>query len=165
MTSENFRVPQRQVKVRVKLEGGQDLNGLMYVPSLSHGGSAGRLIDRLNENADSFMPLTVGIKTHLLNVRRIVLVRVEDETEERVEQEIEEKESEYSRRLRVRMRLATGDVITGLLSYLRPKGQERLLDYLNTERRFLPLHVDRLIYVNRLQIGSVFELDDEPSSF
>ncbi|MEM1181184.1 MAG: hypothetical protein AAGM22_22770 [Acidobacteriota bacterium] len=157
--AEMFRVPQRQVKVRVKLEGGQDLNGTMYVPVIGEAGSPGRLIDRLNENADAFMPLTVGNKTHLLNVRRVVLVRVEDKGEEQVEQKIEESQAEYSRQLQVRMRLASGEVITGLLAYLRPKGQERLLDYLNSERRFLPLHVDRLVYVNRLQLVSIFELN------
>lgn len=158
--AEKYRVPQRQVKVRVKLEGGQDLTGMMYVPTVGEAGNPGRLLDRLNENADAYMPLTVGNKTHLLNVRRVVLVRVEDKGEEQVVQKIEESQAEYSRQIQVRMRLAPGDVITGLLAYLRPKGQERLLDYLNTERRFLPLHVDRLVYVNRLQIVSVFELGD-----
>lgn len=158
--AEMFRVPQRQVKVRVKLEGGQDLTGLMYVPVMGETGGPGRLLDRLNENADAFLPLTVGNKTHLINARRVVLVRVEDKGEEQVEQKIEESQADYSRQLQVRMRLATGEVITGILAYLRPKGQERLLDYLNTERRFLPLHVDRLVYVNRLQMVSIFELGD-----
>ena len=154
---ENFRVPQRQVKVRVKLEG-QELTGHMYVPAVGESGNPGRLIDRLNENADAYLPLTVGDRTHMLNVRRIVLVRVEDKGEEQVEQKVEENQAEYSRQIQVRMRLASGEVITGLLAYLRPKGQERLLDYLNTERQFVALHVDRLVYVNRLQIVSVFEM-------
>ena len=158
---EIFRVPHREVKVRVKLVGGQELTGIMYVPTIGISGGPGRLLDRLNDESDTFVPLTVGERTHLLQRAQILLVRVEDDEEDRIEAAIEEQESLYSLEVRVRLQLTSGEKIAGALGYLRPMGQERLLDYLNSERRFIALHVDRLIYLNKSQIVSALEMNDQ----
>lgn len=157
---ESFRVPQRKVKVRVKLTGGQDLNGVMYVPTYGPSGTPGRLLNRLNQDDEMFIPLTVGSATHLVQRGQILLVRLDDEVEEDAEEAIAEDEA--YRHLEVRFRLTSGDVFTGSLFYMMPREQERLQDYLNLERRrFIPLHVDRLVYVNRFAIVSAQAVEGE----
>lgn len=156
----SFRVPQRKVNVRVKLTGDQNLNGVMYVPTYGPSGTAGRLLDRLNQDDEMFIPLTVGQHTHLVQRAQILMVRVDDDVEEDAEEAIAEDEA--YRHLEVRFRLTSGDVFTGSLFYMMPREQERLQDYLNLERRrFIPLHVDRLVYVNRTAIVSAQAVEGE----
>ena len=67
-----------------------------------------------------------------------------------------------SRHLLVRMHLTSGVDVVGHLSYLLPQDHERLQDYLNTERRFIPVHVDnKLTYINRDQVISVLSLRED----
>ncbi|MCG8455695.1 MAG: hypothetical protein MI919_05390 [Holophagales bacterium] len=157
---ESIRIPQRQVDVRVKIFGGQELNGLMYVPETGPDGGPGRLLERLNLEEQMFIPLTAGDKTHLVQRDQILLIRVDDEAEEDAEDAIAEDET--YRHLEVRVRLTSGDTFTGSLFYKLPPDQERLQDYLNLERRrFIPLHVGRLVYLNRFHIVSAQAIEGE----
>ena len=62
----------------------------------------------------------------------------------------------------VKVHLASGAEIIGQLSYVQPQDHERLQDYLNTTRRFIPLRVQsKLVYVNRQQVVSVIALRGE----
>ena len=70
---EIFRTPQRMVPVRVLLEDGQKLEGGFYVPATGPDGNPGRLLDRLNDASEEFLPLAGRYET-LLNKACIVTV-------------------------------------------------------------------------------------------
>ncbi len=158
---EEFRVPQRQVEVSVHLLDGQNLDGLMFVPALGPDGEPGRLIDRLNLAAEDFLPLQEkDSSTHLIQEHRILTVRVpNDEVEEGTEKEIED--SQYCQHCRVEFRLTSGLGLKGHLYFVQPQNHLRLCDYLNSGKRFIPLHAEGgLIYVNREQIISARSFED-----
>ncbi len=154
-------VLQREVEVELHLQDGRDLAGTMFVPLIGPDGGPGHLIDRLNEESEEFVALREDQRIHLIHETRILTVRVEDDAvEERVEREIEESPS--SHRLLVKMHLTSETEIIGQLSYVQPRDHERLQDYLNTSRRFIPLRVQsQLLYVNRQQVVSVVPLRGE----
>ncbi len=157
----DLAVLQREVEVELHLQDGRDLEGTMFVPLIGPDGGPGHLIDRLNEESEEFVALKEDQRVHMIHETRILTVRVDDdEVEERVEKEIEEAPS--SHRLLVKIHLTSGAEIIGQLSYVQPRDYERLQDYLNTSRRFLPLRIqNQLLYVNRQQVVSVFALRGE----
>ena len=155
-------VLQREVQVHLHLQDGRDLNGTMFVSAIGPDGGPGHLIDRLNEESEEFVALRENDqRTHLIHETRILTVQIDhDEVEERVEKEIEE--APRSHHLLVKIHLSSGAEIIGQLSYVQPEDHERLQDYLNTTRRFIPLRVeDKLVYVNRQQVVSVIALSGE----
>ncbi len=157
----DLAVLQREVEVELHLQDGRDLEGTMFVPLIGPDGGPGHLIDRLNEESEEFVALRENQRIHLIHETRILTVRVDDDAvEERVEREIEEAPS--SHRLLVKMHLTSEAEIIGQLSYVQPQDHERLQDYLNTARRFIPLRVQsQLLYVNRQQVVSVVPLRGE----
>ena len=158
---EEFAVPKREVRVRVLLQDGRELGGVMYAPASGPDGGPGQLLDQLNQEAKDFLVLREGQRTHVIREARILTVAVlEDPVEERVEQQIEH--SAGGRHLLVKLHLTSGAEILGNLSYVQPLERERLQDFLNTRPRFIPLRVhNKLLYVNRLQIVSAVALRGE----
>ncbi len=155
-----FAVPQREVKVVVLLQDGRELTGVVYVPETGPDGEPGRLIDRLNQEPE-FLALKEGRSTHLIHETRILTVTIlGDEVEDRGERQIEGMAGK--RRLLLKIHLVSGAEIIAKLSYLAPHDHERLQDYLNTRRHFIPVRVqERLLYLNRRQIVSVVALRGE----
>ena len=63
------------VAVRVTLENGRTVEGGLYVPAIGPDGQPGRLLDRLNDEAEQFLPLA-GRHETLLNKSAIVSVQL-----------------------------------------------------------------------------------------
>ncbi len=156
-----FAVPQREVEVEVLLRDGRELSGEVYVPETGPYGEPGHLIDRLNQESEDFLALTVGAHTHLVHETGILTVTVVDgEVEEQIARQIED--STRKRQLLVKIHLTSGKELIARLTYVQPLEQQRLQDVLNTRRRFIPVRAqDRLVYVNRRQIVSVVSLRGE----
>ncbi len=157
----DFAVPQREVRVKVLIQDGRALSGEVYVPETGPYGEPGHLIDRLNQESEDFLALKVDHKTHLIQETRILKVTVLDgDIEEQIERQIED--SARKQHLLVKIHLTSGDEIIATLSYVQPLGHERLQDYLNTQRRFIPVRSqNQLVYINRRQIVSVVGLRGE----
>lgn len=158
---ENLSVPQREVSVRLHLLDGRDLEGITYVPAIGPDGEPGQLIERLNKASEQFIAFTEGQKTYLVHEARILTVTIDnDEVEEAAEKKLDV--DGVSQRLLVKIHLASGLEIIGNLFYVQPPDHARLRDFLNTERRFIPVMVkEELTYVNRGQIVSVVALRGE----
>ncbi len=156
-----FAVPQREVRVQILLQDGRELSGEVYVPETGPYGEPGHLIDRLNQESEDFLALKVSHNTHLVHETQILTVTVLDgEVEEQIEKQIED--SARKRHLLVKIHLTSGAELIANLSYVQPLEQERLQDYLNTRRRFIPVRFqNQLLYVNRRQIVSAVGLRGE----
>jgi hypothetical protein len=148
-----LRTPQRMVAVRVILENGRAVEGGLYVPAIGPDGQPGRLLDRLNDDTERFLPLAGRYET-LLNKSAIVSVQLASghERAENIEQEI-------AREQQVRMVLRQGEIVDGWIRYLMPEEKARLLDYLNAAPAFIAvLGERRVILVQRRFILSIQEL-------
>ncbi len=157
----DFAVPQRAVRVQVLLQDGRQLTGEVFVPETGPYGEPGHLIDRLNQESEDFLALKVDHHTHLILGTRILTVTIlAGEVEEQIEKQIEN--SARKRDLLIKIHLTSGAEIIAKLAYVQPLEHERLRDYLNTRRRFIPVRFqNRLLYVNRRQITSVIGLRGE----
>ena len=155
-----FRVPQREVPVIVELRDGSERRGHLYASASGPGGRPGRLIDRLNDDEERFLPLTDGGRGWLLNKDWIVRVAVD------VDHRALELESEAgAHRVEVRFEMASGSAIEGTVFYTMPPDKQRLLDYLNSEGRFIPLRHDGGAWlINRDHITQVTNRSDGAES-
>ena len=121
-----------------------------------------QLLDLLNHEADRFLPLTEGRKTHILHVPRILTVTVlDDGCEEHAREQLAV--GPGKRQLLVKFYMNSGKEIIGKVSYVQPHEQERLLDYLDNSRiRFIPVQAQaQLVYVNRHETISALGLRGE----
>ncbi|MFQ6023303.1 MAG: hypothetical protein ACE5NW_11325 [Acidiferrobacterales bacterium] len=148
-----LRTPQRVVPVRVLLEDGRTVEGGFYAPAAGPDGGPGRLLDRLNDGLEEFVPLAGRYET-LISKAWMVTIQLPGDQED-----AEGIESEVAREQRVRITLPRGKVVEGWIRYLMPEERGRLLDYLNTAPHFIPLvGENRITLVNRRFIVSVQEL-------
>ena len=150
---DTLRTPQRMVAVRVLLDDGRTVDGGLYVAAIGPDGRPGRLLDRLNDDEERFLPLAGRYET-LLNKSAIVSIQLASghERAEGIEETV-------AREQQVQMVLSQGDVVEGWIRYLMPEEKARLLDYLNTAPRFIAVIGERrVMLVQRRYIVSIQEL-------
>lgn len=141
------------VPVRVRLEDGRALDGGFYVPTMASEGRPGRLLDRLNDDTEYFLPLAGRYET-LLNKEWIVTVQLASGHDQ-----LEGIEEDFASEQRVRIDLAAGESLEGWIRYLMPEEKTRLLDYLNCAPRFIAVMSEpRVTLVQRRFIVGVEEL-------
>jgi len=157
---ETLRVPKRAVEVRLLLEGGESLEGALYVPPTGPYGGPGRLIDRLNDEAEAFMPLVSdGSHTHLVSKTRILTLEIEAGQED-----LEPIDTFASRELLVSIETVGGLTLSGRLVFVMPPGQRRTLDFLNAAPPFISLaDEDKTTLIRRSGIISVREQEENPT--
>ncbi len=152
MTS--FRVPQRRVEARIRLGDGRQLQGTLFTAEAGPGGAPGRLADRLNDAQERFFPFVADGVGRLLNKSGVVLVVLgAGAGEAELPAEVADRE------VAVRLTLRSGEEIQGHLPYTMPPERGRLLDYLNSASRFVPIRVgEELCLVN---LRYVVDLQEE----
>jgi hypothetical protein len=154
-----FRVPQREIKVRITMEGGEELAGVLYVPAAGHGGGPGRLGERLNDEEEKFIPLAEARGPFLVNKNRVMMVELPP-GEEELEFQIGEQAVERA----VEIGLKGGLRLTGCLKYTMPVEKGRILDYLNAAPLFIPMLRDRRgVLLNSNFLVSLKDLDSSRS--
>jgi hypothetical protein len=152
-----FQVPQRTVSVRAYLEGGHELDGVLFAPASGPDGAPGRLCDRLDEEQERFIALRQGEQTDLVNKRSIVWLRLTGE-----DARLESHEGETAREVRVRVWVDGDRVVEGMVAYTMPPEKARILDYLNAAPPFVPIHGEEgLTLVNRDRVLRVQDLAGE----
>lgn len=144
-----FQVPQVEMTVRILVRGGREIEGgLFYAPSRP-GGAPGHLGDRLND-PEEFLPVAAGTGSRLLNKECILTVSL---GAGHLDELPEDAAAEH---VRVRLALVDGSIVDGRLVYAMPPGQSRVLDYLNSGPRFVPVeHHGGVTMVNRTAIVEV----------
>lgn len=148
-----FRTPRRVVPVRVLLDDGRQLDGGLYAPGARADGTPGRLVDRLNDDTEEFLPLAGRYET-LLNKACIISIELAKGAEQS-----EGIENAVAREQQVNIALIGGTTVSGWIRFLMPEERGRLLDYLNAAPRFVPIICDnRVTLIHRRFIVSVEEL-------
>ena len=152
-----FKVPSRAVPSVVCLPDGSTVDGKLFVPSSGPSGAPGRLVDRLNDDAEHFLPLALKDHPELLNKDCIVWVRPADAAD--VVEELPPGSAEHS----VRIALSVGGDVEGVVRYVPHPARSRLLDYFNEAPRFVAIDGRLPLLVNRRFMVRVDDLSREPS--
>lgn len=149
---EVYRVPKFQVPAEVLLVGQEPMRISLHLSEHNERRTGReRPSDLLNGNK-TFLPARAEERETGLIRREAVMVLTVDAREEAEEGE-RDAVPEQSRRQRVRVYLEDGREVEGLVTYLRPAGQQRVQDFLNSAEQFFPLRegdVVRLVNKHRI---------------
>lgn len=151
-----FRVPSRTIEGLVALEDGRELQGRLYVPVSGPDGRPARVLDRLNDDGERFIPLAVdagrGLLVHKRWIRTVRLSEAEEAAPDDGEDGLE---------VTVRVTLNGGQLLRGTFRYTMPPDHSRLMDFLNDAPRFLPLLLPgEVVLINRDYIVCVAGLNE-----
>lgn len=160
MPTNIFQVPQRKVPVRIRFGDGRLVMGTFYVPDVGPDGAPGRLIDRLNSDEESFLPLTCGAGQCIVSKVEMDSIELTAGAEDPPSEE--DAAAEYV--LGVRFTLRQGEGIEGRIRFAAPPERRRLLDYLNSAPAFIRVNVDGgTTYLAKRAIVTVAEVDAPPA--
>lgn len=134
---EMYRVPRREVPVRILVDDGRTLDGTLFTAEGSAGGQPEDVMHLLNATDEDFIPLVSGKDSFLLNKAGIIWVQVTGEPARELA-----RESATGNAVPVRMSLAGGISVVGTMIIVMPQERSRVKDYLNASGRFLPLFGD-----------------------
>jgi hypothetical protein len=132
---EIYRVPRREVPVRILLDDGRTLDGTFFTAETGVGGRPEDVLQHLNDSDKDFVPLVCGADSFLLNKAGIIWAQVSGAAAKEIAVE-----AGSGRHVPVRLSLAGGISVVGKLVIVMPAERSRVLDYLNATGRFLPLY-------------------------
>jgi len=136
-----YKVPKVETHVRILLDDGRTLDGTMFTSVTGPHGGPETILDRLADPSEEFVPLACGDDRLLLNKRGIILLQCSfDAIGPPPDRPI-------GKEVLVRMSLAGGTSILGRLDIRMPPERARVLDYLNSAPRFVPLLGDQQVTV------------------
>jgi len=148
-----FRVPKQRAEVEVVLPGGATHRVAVFLSEFASSHEGGeRLSDLLNGKGDFFPAVAVeSDEVVFLNRATIAVARVDPAFERDPATELTlPTEHEVS------IRLADGQQIEGLISFVLPPERSRLMDFLNESPPFFRLlQKDRVSLVNKHHVASI----------
>lgn len=154
---EIYRIPRREMSVRILLDDGRSIDGSLFTSDTGPGGRPMDLLHHLNDPSEEFVPLSSGADRFLLNKAGIIWAQASGEAAREIAEE-----SLGGHRVPVRLSLAGGVSLVGTLSIVMPPERSRVLDYLNSAGRFVPLFGEGTVtLVQRGFVVVVRAADDE----
>ncbi len=137
---EMYRIPRREVAVRILLDDGRTIDGSFFAHEAGPGGEPQHVLAHLNDSADDFVPLVCGHVSFLLNKAGIIWVQVTGSAAQEIADQVA-----AARHVPARLSLAGGLSVIGTLAIMMPPERSRVVDYLNAAGRFLPLFGDGVV--------------------
>jgi hypothetical protein len=130
-------IPRRRVPVSVRLNDNSVVSGELYAEVKGSDGAPGRVLDRLNDPLETYLPLAANDRHILLNKSGIATVRLAIE-----EGGALSRGQTSDRELRVSIILSSGERLDGRIR-ASLENHARLLDYLNsTKQMFFAIEDD-----------------------
>jgi hypothetical protein len=131
---EIYRIPRREIPVRVLLDDGRTLDGTLFTHESGPGGRPQDVLHHLNESEGDFVPLVCGRDSFLVNKAGIVWVELAGEPAQEITSN-----AVGAQHVLARLRIAGGASVAGTLAIVMPPERSRVLDYLNAAGRFVAL--------------------------
>ncbi len=149
-----FWVARRRVKARIRLADENIIDGELYTSVERAGGDPGRLLDRLNNMSEKFIPVATAGRHLLLSKSAITMLEIENGR-----YEIEYLDKPDAREIGVTITFSERRSVSGTFFARLPDAHRRALDYLNMSRcPFLALYCNgRAVLVNVDRIQHVTE--------
>jgi hypothetical protein len=145
-----YQVPRREVGATVVLDDGRTLECKLFTAVASPEGGPQRVLERLNDSDEEFVPVACDDDRFLVSKPGIVTVQISDSDE------LTAMETDAGREVPVRLCLAGGISLVGRFRVVMPPERARVIDYLNEAARFVPLFgEDRVTLVQRSYIVTV----------
>jgi hypothetical protein len=132
---EIYRIPRREVPVRILVDDGRTLDGTLFTAETGVSGHPEDVLEHLNDTDKGFVPLLCGADSFLLNKAGIIWAQVSGEAAKEIAAD-----AGSGRHVPVRLSLAGGLSVMGKFVIVMPAERSRVLDYLNAAGRFLPLY-------------------------
>lgn len=153
---EIYRIPRREVEVRILLDDGRILDAALFTAENAAGSRAENVLHLLNGGNVEFFPLVSGNDSFLLSKAGVIWVQLTGDAAREIA-----RESEAGHEVPVRLTLAGGMTLVGSLMILMPPERSRVVDYLNAASRFLPLFGEGIVtLVQRRFVVSVRSSED-----
>ncbi|MFN0063956.1 MAG: hypothetical protein ACKVPX_15725 [Myxococcaceae bacterium] len=150
---EELRVPKRQARVELRWPGGKTQSVAVYLAEFASTHTGAQRISELLNGRDAFVP------AFDVEAEAVVFLRCTNISVVRVQADLEPSDAEQHtlpQEHEVRITLMDGTTVSGLMSYVRPPGRERVMDFLNEESRFFPLlDKDQTLLVNKEHVARV----------
>ncbi len=147
---QEYQVPRREVHSRILLDDGRILDCVMFTAVTARDGGPQRVIDRLNDSGEEFVPVSCRDDRFLVNKSGIVTVQITDRDE------VAAMRTDSGRESAVRISLTGGISLVGRFEISMPPERSRVIDFLNIASRFVPLFgEDRVTLVQRSYIVAV----------
>ena len=145
---DTFRIPRAEIEAKILLADGDEITGQVFVPEVGPSGRPGRMVDRLSDEQEPFLPVATANGPVLVNIEQILTVRVQED------QSLEDENA--TEVVEVHLRMAGGATVVGRVGYAMPAERSRLLDYLNAEPCFVKIEQDHgVVLVQRRFINNV----------
>jgi hypothetical protein len=152
---EVFRVPQREIPVTVRLIDGSSHEGRLFAPAAGPDGAPGRLIDRLNDDDEHFIPLAAPGGGFLISKSALVAIHLGPE-----DGRLEKHEGGQAEEVEVAVVLEGGVELKGRVSYSLPPEKRRILDFFNATLGYVPIEQgDGMVLFNRDHVIRVRDLN------
>jgi hypothetical protein len=135
-----YRIPRREVPVRILLDDGRTLEGRLFTDESGPGGVPEDVLHHLNESEDDFIPFMCGSDSVLLNKAGIIWVQLSGDPARKLAKDVA-----GGRNVPARLTLAGGLSVLGTLAIVMPPQRSRVLDHLNSAGRFVPLFGDSVV--------------------
>ena len=154
---EIYRVPRREVLVRILVEDGRTLEGTLFTAESGAGGYPEDVLQHLNHQDESFVPLLSGDESFLLNKAGIVWVQLTGSAAMEIRDEVG-----VGRPVPVVFSLAGGSSVAGTVVIVMPLERSRALDYLNSAGTFVPVFVEGTATLVQRRFIVTVRCGDEP---
>jgi len=134
---DDLKVPKRRVPASITLAGGLQTRVAFFLSDVAPGHPGHELLCDLLEDEAPFLPAAESETGAIAFISRAALVVVEAGADaERGPGEDLALPTEFA----VEVTVVEGQRLRGHVSYVRPPDRARLVDFLNDDRQFLPLH-------------------------
>ena len=149
-----LHVPRRRVPVQLRLQDGRSLVGEAYLALRRADGSQERLLDRLNDVAERYLPIAIADRHLLVRKAAVVSARLVDPVEAAAA-----RDDHASGLVPVEVALSVGPAETGDLRAGTEQAHDRALDKLNrVVSDFVALlDGDTITFVNTHHVVAVLE--------
>lgn len=157
---EIYRIPRRELSVRILLDDGRSLDGKLFTADAGPNGGSEDLVHHLNDPSQEFVALSCGDDRVLVNKAGIIWAQTSGAAAEEIAAL-----ALGARTVPVRLSLAGGISLVGTLRIVMPPDRSRVLDYLNAAGRFVPLFGEGTVtLVQRSFVVLVRTAEESPSS-
>jgi hypothetical protein len=156
---DDYRVPKIEIPAAIRMLGGPPLSLRLFLAAQAETHSGYERPSDLLNAPDAFLPALDGEGHGLIIIRRDALVVVSVPASHEWGTGTGEEAATNSPpgcRIPVEVTLHDGTALAGEVAYAMPEGRSRLIDFLNTLGRFLPLRDgETLHFINKEWIVSV----------